>query len=81
MIYAAVATDCYITDDYGLLRNFCRFVYFYILIVHLLFPDLMIFYGMNINLFSLIVTYKKEIVYSFINIQPLNFNSQVTIRS
>ena len=23
----------------------------------------MIFYGMNINLFSLIVTYKKEIVY------------------
>jgi len=46
-----------------------------------LFPDLIIFYGMNINLFSLIVTYKKEIVYSFINIQPLNFNSQVTIRS
>ena len=38
--HTTVTANCYITDDYGLLRNLSCFIYFYIFIVHLAFPDL-----------------------------------------
>ena len=76
---AAVAANGYVSKDDGLLGDSCALIYFYIFLVHFLTSFCSYLDNKNLCIFSIstILAHKKEIVYSFANIQSLFLNTYI----